>query len=210
MRRARLLFDILKRTESTSRRLLKATSLDGTQVRLMRVPESSFGRDAPHIERLAQVGEIRTSQWRSSSVTVRDVCIKALFLLETFDSCFARPDLNGTQELFTVTTKPKTLKRGLSLSRSNDAQATARNANVRPLPHYEGLAETIIAPKHHGEDLLGTIMSDSDDSRQPLFLSMLPQVIPAEAHRQILLDGLAREYAGADNWMAYVESETSK
>ena len=72
------------------------------------------------------------------------------------------------------------------------------------------LAETIIAPKHHGEDLLRTIMSDSDESRQPLFLAMLPQVIPAKAHRQILLDGLAREYAGADNWMAYVESEMSK
>ena len=54
------------------------------------------------------------------------------------------------------------------------------------------LAETIIAPKHHGEDLLRTIMSDSDESRQPLFLAMLPQVIPAKAHRQILLDGLAR------------------
>jgi hypothetical protein len=39
---------------------------------------------------------------------------------------------------------------------------------------------------------------------------MLPQVIPAEAHRQILLDGLAREYAGVDGWMAYIERETSK
>ncbi|WP_316197812.1 hypothetical protein [Bradyrhizobium sp. SZCCHNS2002] len=72
------------------------------------------------------------------------------------------------------------------------------------------LAETIIAPKHQGEDLLQTIMSDSDHSRHPLFLSMLPQVIPAEAHRQILLDGLAREYAGVDGWMAYVERETSE
>ncbi len=72
------------------------------------------------------------------------------------------------------------------------------------------LAETIIAPKYQDEDLLKTIMSDSDDSRQPLFLSMLPQVIPTEAHRQILLDGLAREYAGGGGWMAYVERETSK
>ena len=71
------------------------------------------------------------------------------------------------------------------------------------------LAETIIASKHQGEDLLQTIMSDSDHTRQPLFLSMLPQVIPAEAHRQILLDGLAREYAGVEGWMAYVERETS-
>lgn len=72
------------------------------------------------------------------------------------------------------------------------------------------LAETIIAPKHQGEDLLATIMSDSDHNRQPSFLSMLPQVIPAEAHRQILLDGLAREYAGVDGWMAYVKRKTSE
>lgn len=72
------------------------------------------------------------------------------------------------------------------------------------------LAETIIAPKHQGEDLLRTIMSDSDHNRQPVFLSMLPQVMPAEAHRQILLDGLAREYAGVDGWIAYVERETSE
>lgn len=71
------------------------------------------------------------------------------------------------------------------------------------------LAETIIASNHQGEDLLETIMSDSDHTRQPVFLSMLPQVIPAEAHRQILLDGLAREYAGLNGWMAYVERETS-
>jgi hypothetical protein len=70
------------------------------------------------------------------------------------------------------------------------------------------LAETIIAPKFQGEDLLKTIMSDSDDNRQPLFLIALQQHIPAEAHRRILLDGLAREYAGVDGWMAYVERET--
>jgi hypothetical protein len=71
------------------------------------------------------------------------------------------------------------------------------------------LAETIIAPKHQGEDLLATIMSDSDDNRQALFLRMLSQTIPAEAHRQILLDGMAREYAGVDGWTAYVDRETS-
>ena len=70
------------------------------------------------------------------------------------------------------------------------------------------LAKTIIAPKHQSEDLLATIMSDSDHPRQVLFLTMLPQAIPAEAHRQILLDGMAREYAGVDGWMAYVERET--
>ncbi len=72
------------------------------------------------------------------------------------------------------------------------------------------LAETIIAPKYQGEDLLATIMSDSDHNRQALFLVMLPQAIPAEAHRQILLDGMAREYAGVDGWMAYVDCGTSE
>jgi hypothetical protein len=37
---------------------------------------------------------------------------------------------------------------------------------------------------------------------------MLPTAIPAEAYRQILLDGMAREYAGVDG-CAYVERETS-
>jgi len=71
------------------------------------------------------------------------------------------------------------------------------------------LAETIIAPKHQGEDLLKTIMLDSEHPRQALFLMMLPQAIPAEAHRQILLDGMAREYAGLDGWMGYVGRETT-
>lgn len=52
-----------------------------------------------------------------------------------------------------------------------------------------------------------TIMSDSDHARMPMFLGLLPSAIPAEAHRQILLDGMAREYAGADGWMAYVDRE---
>jgi hypothetical protein len=69
------------------------------------------------------------------------------------------------------------------------------------------LAETIIAPEHQGEDLLATMMSDSDHPRQATFFTMLSQLIPAEAHRQILLDGMAREYAGVDDWMAYVERE---
>jgi hypothetical protein len=72
------------------------------------------------------------------------------------------------------------------------------------------LAETIIAPKYQDEDLLATIMSDSDNNRQALFLTMLSQAIPAEAHRQILLDGMAREYAGVNGWMAYVDRESSE
>jgi hypothetical protein len=69
------------------------------------------------------------------------------------------------------------------------------------------LAQTIIAPKYEGEDLLKTIMSDSDDSRLASFMILLPQHIPAEAHCQILLDGMAKEYAGVEGWMAYVDRE---
>jgi hypothetical protein len=70
------------------------------------------------------------------------------------------------------------------------------------------LAQVIIAPKYEGEDLLKTIMKDSDDPCQALFLMQLPEHIPAEAHRQILLDGMAKEYAGLDGWMTYVDRET--
>jgi hypothetical protein len=70
------------------------------------------------------------------------------------------------------------------------------------------LAQTMIAPREQGEDLLATIMSDSDHLRQAVFLGLLPQHIPAEAHRQILLHGMAREYAGVDGWMVYVDRES--
>jgi hypothetical protein len=69
------------------------------------------------------------------------------------------------------------------------------------------LASTIIAPKYEGEDLLATIMSDSDHMRQFAFPRLLPTVIPAESHRQILLDGMAREYAKVESWIAYVDHE---
>jgi hypothetical protein len=69
------------------------------------------------------------------------------------------------------------------------------------------LAQTIIASKYQGEDLLKTIMKDSDDARQALFLMHLPEHIPAEAHRLILLNGMAKEYAGVEDWKAYVARE---
>jgi hypothetical protein len=31
----------------------------------------------------------------------------------------------------------------------------------------------------------------------------------SEGHRQVLLDGLAQEYAGVENWMAYVDRESA-
>jgi hypothetical protein len=55
--------------------------------------------------------------------------------------------------------------------------------------------------------LLKTIMKDSDDARQALFLMHLPEHIPAEAHRLILLNGMAKEYAGVEDWKAYVARE---
>lgn len=59
----------------------------------------------------------------------------------------------------------------------------------------------------NGGDLFATLMSDSDHPRQQHFLRLLPSYLPAEGHRQILLDGLAREYAGVADWMAYVDLE---
>lgn len=72
---------------------------------------------------------------------------------------------------------------------------------ARALP----LARTIVM--NPDEDAFAVIMADSDDSRQAHFLMMLEGSIPAEGHRRILLDGLAREYAGVDGWMAYVDRE---
>jgi hypothetical protein len=57
------------------------------------------------------------------------------------------------------------------------------------------------------KDVFDYIMSDSDHPRQPTFLMQLPDVLPAEAHRKILLDGMAREYAGVGGWRAYVDRE---
>lgn len=56
-------------------------------------------------------------------------------------------------------------------------------------------------------DIYELLMSDSDHPRQQQFLMQLPAHLP-EGHRQILLDGLAKEYAGVDGWMAYVARET--
>src|SRR4051812_22005544 len=57
------------------------------------------------------------------------------------------------------------------------------------------------------KDVFDYIMSDSDHPRQAAFLIALPDLLP-EGHRKILLDGLAKEYAGLDGWMQYVDRET--
>jgi hypothetical protein len=58
------------------------------------------------------------------------------------------------------------------------------------------------------KDVFDYIMSDSDDPRHALFLMMLNDDVMVEGHRRILLDGMAQEYAGLPNWMAYVDRET--
>jgi hypothetical protein len=57
------------------------------------------------------------------------------------------------------------------------------------------------------KDVYDLLMSDSDHPRQQHFLLQLPTQF-TEGHRQILLDGLTREYANVDDWLAYVEKET--
>lgn len=57
------------------------------------------------------------------------------------------------------------------------------------------------------KDVYDLIMSDSDHSRQPAFINLIVGRL-SEKQRPILLDGLAREYADLDGWMAYVDRET--
>lgn len=57
-------------------------------------------------------------------------------------------------------------------------------------------------------DVFGMVVSDSDHARQASFLLLLSSTVPVKAHRQIILDGMAREYANSDSWMAYVEKES--
>lgn len=58
-------------------------------------------------------------------------------------------------------------------------------------------------------DVFGMIMSDSDHARQANFLLLLSSAVPTEAHRQILLDGMAKEYAASVSWVTYVDEECS-
>jgi|GEM_PF-2169768 len=55
-------------------------------------------------------------------------------------------------------------------------------------------------------DVYDLVMSDSNHKRQAFFLMMLPQQL-SEKQRQILLDGMAKEYQSCDGWMAYVDRE---
>lgn len=74
------------------------------------------------------------------------------------------------------------------------------------------LAETVTAHTHITaaskgyKDLWDMIMSDSDHERQFFFLTMLDKVL-TEPQRQILLDGLAKQYQGCAGWLDYVDRE---
>jgi hypothetical protein len=57
-------------------------------------------------------------------------------------------------------------------------------------------------------DVFDFIMSDSEHSRYTAFVKSIGDVLP-EGNRKILLDGLAREYAGVDGWGAFVERRTT-
>lgn len=55
-------------------------------------------------------------------------------------------------------------------------------------------------------DVFDLIMSDSNHSRQPVFLGLIANELSQDQHK-ILLDGMAKEYAGCDGWLAYVDRE---
>lgn len=59
-------------------------------------------------------------------------------------------------------------------------------------------------------DIWDLIMSDSDHSRQFLFLAWLPEWLPDEKDRMALLDQLASDYQGCKDWLSYVDRETSE
>ena len=55
-------------------------------------------------------------------------------------------------------------------------------------------------------DVYDLIMSDSDHLRQQAFLGMIMTRL-SDKQRPVLLDGMAKEYASSDGWMAYVDRE---
>lgn len=55
-------------------------------------------------------------------------------------------------------------------------------------------------------DVFALIMSDSDHPRQQAFLGLIMKDL-SEDQRKILLDGMAKEYAEVEGWMAYTERE---
>jgi hypothetical protein len=60
---------------------------------------------------------------------------------------------------------------------------------------------------HGYRDAFDMIMSDSSHPRQDHFLAGVAQELPHESQHKMLLDGLAKEYAGLADWAAYVSRE---
>ena len=57
-----------------------------------------------------------------------------------------------------------------------------------------GLRQTL----YMRDDPYRELMADRDNPNHAFFLMHLPTLLPEEKDRQILLDGLAREYAGLE------------
>ena len=53
------------------------------------------------------------------------------------------------------------------------------------------------------KDVFALIMSDSAHSRQATFVTLLPTIL-SDSERRLLLDAMARDYAGAKDWDAYL------
>jgi hypothetical protein len=60
---------------------------------------------------------------------------------------------------------------------------------------------------HGYRDAFDMIMSDGSHPRQDHFLAGVAQELPHESQHKMLLDGLAKEYAGLADWAAYVSRE---
>lgn len=56
---------------------------------------------------------------------------------------------------------------------------------------------------HGYRDAFDMILSDGSHPRQAHFLVGVAQELPHEVQHKMLLDGLAQEYAGLDDWAAY-------
>ncbi|TCZ58725.1 hypothetical protein [Roseicella aquatilis] len=62
-----------------------------------------------------------------------------------------------------------------------------------------------IAAKEGRRDVYDLLLADTDADSVPVFLSLLMDAIPCQDQRRLLLDGLAREYAGVPGWTSYAE-----
>ena len=90
-----------------------------------------------------------------------------------------------------------TLKKPLYDHLKGQAYGAAQIASSRTNPE---------AQREGFRDVFDLIMSDSDNPRQQAFLTLIMGEL-SEDQRKILLDGMAKEYAGVEGWLAYIERE---